>query len=149
VWIILKQNKQNNIQTAKRSPETVPSHQSISGNPIKEILSHNHLLLIVALIAITVVVTTLIDYQFKTVAENAFASEAALTSFMGKFYGRVSLLALIVQLFIGTIFTKKYGVTGALMLLPVALLISAGGMLIVPGLVAGTLSRGIDQSLKQ
>src|SRR5699024_3405878 len=66
----------------------------------------------------------------------------------GKFYGRVSLIALLIQICIGTIFTKKYGLTPTLLLLPAALLISAGGMLIVPGLVAGTLSRGIDQSLK-
>lgn len=144
VWVILKKNG----TSLKARPEPVTGDSPVSNNPLKEILKHNHLLLIVALIAVTVTVTTLIDYQFKTVAENAFASESALTSFMGKFYGRVSLIALLIQLFVGTIFTKKYGVSGALLLLPLALLISAGGMLIVPGLIAGTLSRGIDQSLK-
>lgn len=144
VWMILKLDKPG--MPAVQQSDTYD--ETGSGNPIKEILSHNHLLLIIALITITVMVTTLIDYQFKTIAENAFTDEVALTSFMGKFYGRVSLIALLIQVFIGTIFTKKYGVTGALLLLPVTLLISAGGMLIVPGLIAGTLSRGIDQSLK-
>lgn len=146
VWVIL--NSGNTDLSKVESVDGSEAEEPISGNPLKEILSHNHLLLIVALIAITVMVTTLIDYQFKTVAEAAFDTEAALTGFMGKFYGRVSLVALLIQLFIGTIFTKKYGVTGSLLLLPLALLISAGGMLLVPGLVAGTLSRGIDQTLK-
>ncbi|MEL7832928.1 Npt1/Npt2 family nucleotide transporter [Fodinibius sp. N2] len=147
VWVILKNNsKKGALEIDKEDYSKVD--ESVSVNPLKEILSHNHLLLIVALIAVTVMVTTLIDYQFKTVAEAAFTTEAALTSFMGKFYGRVSLIALLIQLFIGTIFTKKYGVSGSLLLLPLALLISAGGMLLIPGLVAGTMSRGIDQTLK-
>ena len=122
--------------------------QPTSGNPLKEILGNNHLLLITGLIGITVIVTTLIDFQFKTVAEQAFTTEAALTSFMGKFYGRVSLVAFLLQFFVGAYFTKKYGVSGAILILPVALLVSSGGMLLFPGLVAGTMSRGIDQSLK-
>lgn len=146
VWVILKNS--NTRSLAVDEDEDSQTEGPIPSNPLKEILSHNHLLLIVALIAITVVVTTLIDYQFKTVAEAAFATEAGLTSFMGKFYGRVSLIALLIQLFIGTIFIKKYGVSGSLLLLPLALLISAGGMLLVPGLIAGTISRGIDQTLK-
>jgi ATP/ADP translocase len=147
VWLILKKSENAGISTGDRN-EYAKADQSIPPNPLQEILSHNHLLLIVALIAVTVMVTTLIDYQFKTVAEAAYATEAALTGFMGKFYGRVSLIALLIQLFIGTIFTKKYGVSGSLLLLPLALLISAGGMLLVPGLVAGTISRGVDQTLK-
>lgn len=146
VWVILK--KGNTHSSKVDYSESSQVEEPISSNPLKEILSHNHLLLIVALIAVTVMVTTLIDYQFKTVAEAAFATEAGLTGFMGKFYGRVSLIALLIQLFIGTIFTKKYGVSGSLLLLPLALLISAGGMLLVPGLIAGTISRGIDQTLK-
>ena len=147
VWLILKKNENAGLSSAGKN-EYAKAEKSIPANPLKEILSHNHLLLIVALIAVTVMVTTLIDYQFKTVAEAAYTTEAALTSFMGKFYGRVSLIALLIQLFIGTIFTKKYGVSGSLLLLPLALLISAGGMLLVPGLVAGTISRGVDQTLK-
>ena len=147
VWLILKKNDSSGLSKTDKN-EFAKADKSIPGNPLQEILSHNHLLLIVALIAVTVMVTTLIDYQFKTVAEAAYTTEAALTSFMGKFYGRVSLIALLIQLFIGTIFTKKYGVSGSLLLLPLALLISAGGMLLIPGLVAGTISRGVDQTLK-
>ncbi|PAU95101.1 hypothetical protein CK503_02560 [Aliifodinibius salipaludis] len=147
VWLILRKNGKSNLSSVDKK-EYRKADQAIPSNPLKEILSHNHLLLITALIAVTVMVTTLIDYQFKTVAEAAYTTEAGLTSFMGRFYGRVSLIALIIQLFIGTIFTKKYGVSGALLLLPLALLISAGGMLLIPGLVAGTISRGIDQTLK-
>lgn len=138
------------------SPETVRSDQiakvvdtqPISNNPLKEILGNNHLLLITGLIGITVLVTTLIDFQFKTVAEQAFDNEGALTSFMGRFYGRVSLIAFLLQFFIGSYFTKKYGVSGAILILPAALLVSSFGMLLFPGLIAGTMSRGIDQSLK-
>ena len=144
-WIL---TLQDNPADDKQMNPAESSPVNASANPIKEILNNKHLLLITGLIGTAVVVTTIIDFQFKSVAESAFASEAALTSFMGRFYGRVSLIAFLLQFFVGTYFTKKYGVSGAVLLLPVALLISAGGMLLIPGLIAGTISRGVDQSLK-
>ncbi|PEN13992.1 hypothetical protein CRI94_08050 [Longibacter salinarum] len=112
------------------------------------IRSSRHLQLIVGVIAVMVITSTVVDFQFKTVAAQAFASEDALTSFMGRFYGRVSLVALVVQFFIAPRFIRILGIGGALSILPIALAGGTVAMILVPGLVAGVLIRGADQTLK-
>jgi ATP/ADP translocase len=108
----------------------------------------HHLWIIMGIIALTVITTTVVDYQFKTLAHRAYENEEALTSFMGRFYGRVSLAALIVQFVLAPYLIRWFGIGGALSFLPAALAFGAIGMLIAPGLVAAALMRGSEQSLK-
>lgn len=112
------------------------------------IRTSRHLRLIVSVIVLMVVTSTFVDFQFKTVAAQAFVSEDALTSFMGRFYGRVSLVALLVQFLIAPRLIRVLGIGGALSVLPIALAGGAVAMLVVPGLLAGVALRGADQTLK-
>lgn len=107
-----------------------------------------HLQLIVGVIALMVITSTFVDFQFKTVAAQAFAPEDELTSFMGRFYGRVSLVALFVQFLIAPRLIRVLGIGGALSALPLALAGGAVAMIFVPGLLAGIALRGADQTLK-
>lgn len=107
-----------------------------------------HIQLIVAVIALMVLTSTFVDFQFKTVAAEAFSGEDSLTSFMGRFYGRVSLVALVVQFLIAPRLIRVLGIGGALSALPIALAGGALAMIAVPGLVAGIALRGADQTLK-
>ena len=128
-------------EDAEEAPGDVPG-------PGEIIFGSSHIQFIVGVIAITVITTTFIDYQFKTVAAQAFASEEALTTFMGRFYGRVSMVALVVQFFLAPRLMKVVGIGGALSILPAGLALGTVGMVVMPGLVAGVLLRGTDQSLK-
>ncbi len=120
-----------------------------TGEPALAILKGSrHLQLITAVIAIAVLTTALVDFQFKTVSAAAFPLEGDLTSFMGKFYGRISVIALALQFFIAPRIIRMRGVGAALLLLPVALAVGSVAMLLMPGLLAGTVLRGADQSLK-
>jgi HEAT repeat protein len=107
-----------------------------------------HIQLIVGILALMVVVTTLVDYQFKTVAARAYPTEEGLTTFMGQFYGRVSIIALLVQFVLAPRLMRVVGIGGALSALPGMLAVGTVGMLAVPGLVAGVFLRGAGQSLK-
>jgi len=108
----------------------------------------HHIQLIVGIIALMVIVTTLVDYQFKTVAARAYPTEAGLTSFMGQFYSGVSVAALLVQFFLAPRLMRVVGIGGALSVLPGMLALGSLGMLVVPGLIAGIFLRGAGQSLK-
>ena len=112
------------------------------------IRTSRHVQLIVGVIAVTVITTTFVDYQFKTVASAAYPNEDALTTFMGRFYGRVSLVALLVQFVVAPRLMRVLGIGGALSVLPAGLALGTLGMIALPGLVAGVLLRGADQSLK-
>jgi ATP/ADP translocase len=103
---------------------------------------------IAALVGLLSMVSTVLDYQFKTIASAAFASEASLTAFLGHFYGRVSLVALGLQLLLSTGGRRYIRSTSVLWVLPVALALGTTALFLVPGLAAVTLLRGTDQSLK-
>jgi ATP/ADP translocase len=103
---------------------------------------------IAGLVALLSMVSTVLDYQFKTIATAAFSGEAALTAFFGHFYGRVSLVALGLQLVLSMGGRRYVRSTSVLWILPVALALGTTALFVVPGLAAVTLLRGADQSLK-
>ena len=119
-----------------------------NGSMFSEVLRSRHLLYIIGIIGITVVVTTIVDFQFKTAASNYYANEADLTQFMGRFYGRVGILALLLQLLAGNRIVKIAGVGGAIALLPTILMLGAVGFVIFPGIIMATVLRGADQTFK-
>jgi hypothetical protein len=103
---------------------------------------------IAAVIAVVSVVSTVLDYQLKSLAVAAFPGEAELTAFMGRFYGRVSLVALGLQVVLSTGLRRYVRSTTALWILPGAIVLGTTAMMILPGLAAAVLLRGADQSLK-
>ena len=115
---------------------------------IKTVRSSKHLTLTVGILAATVIVGTFVDYLFKTAAYDAFETPADLTSFLGVFYSRVSLVALVVQLFLAGRLLGIFGAVGGLLLLPLTLSAGALWMFILPGLGAAVMLRGGEMTLK-
>ena len=118
------------------------------GSIIRSIAKSRHLTLTVWIIALTVMTGSFIDFQFKNVSWQIFSTEAELTSFLGRFYGRMSLLSLLVQALFATRLIRWLGVGGVLMVLPAVLAGGAMGMFLMPGLVAVMIMRGSDITLK-
>ena len=107
-----------------------------------------HLIFIVGIITMTMMVASFVDFQFKTVSVEAFPEKAALTSFLGKFYGRLSLVSLFFQIAFTYTFLRILGVGGVILFLPIGLLLGSMAMLLSPGLLAGIILRGADGSFK-
>jgi hypothetical protein len=103
---------------------------------------------IAAIVALVSMVSTVLDYQLKTIAAASFAGEADLTAFLGRFYGRVSLVAFVLQLALSTGLRRYVRTTTALWILPLAIALGTTALLVVPGLLTVTLLRGSDQALK-
>jgi len=128
-------------RTKKAAPEKI-------GQSMKSIFRSRHLSLIVGIIAMTMMVASFVDFQFKTVSFEAFSNQADLTAFLGKFYGRLSLVSLALQMLFAYRFIRWLGVGGVIMFLPIGLMCGSVAMFIVPGLTAAVLLRGADGSLK-
>lgn len=118
------------------------------GQLFATIKKSRHLLLIVGIIAMTMMVASFIDYQFKVVSKQSFPTTETLTTFLGKFYGRLSLVSLFLQLLLTYRFIRVLGVGGVIMFLPVALMLGSISMILFPGLFAAVILRGADGSLK-
>ncbi len=118
------------------------------GHIFGTIYRSRHLMYIVGVITMTMLVASFVDFQFKTVSLEAFPEKADLTSFFGKFYGRLSLVSLFFQLIFTHAFLRILGVGGVILFLPLGLLVGSLAMLVSPGLVSGILLRGADGSFK-
>jgi len=146
-----------NIVTAVKQKEDVrePARPTRRKQPkenyaelFKLVKRSKHLLLIVGIIAMTMATASFVDYQFKTVSVLSFPVKEDLTSFLGKLYGRLSLISFLFQLFLSYRFLRLFGVGGAVFLLPLGLFGGSLAMLLVPGLASAVVLFGTNGVLK-
>jgi ATP/ADP translocase len=107
-----------------------------------------HLMYLVGIIALTMATASFVDFQFKTVSVGAYPEKEDLTSFLGLFYGRLSLVSLVLQVVFAYKILRVLGVTGIVMFLPLGLLFGSVAMFIFPGLIAAVVLRGADGAFK-
>ena len=73
-------------------------------------LASSHLKSIATLICITSIVTTAAGWQFKAIAEQAFAEKDAMAAFFGSFQGFAGALSPLAQLLLTTRVLQRFGV---------------------------------------
>jgi ATP:ADP antiporter, AAA family len=103
---------------------------------------------IAALIFLSVIVSTLIDYQFKSAVKGAYPSTEALVGFFGSYYAWLSVVTLLAQLFLTGRLLMGFGLTPSLLVLPLTLFAGSFGVLVWPGLFAATATRLAEASLR-
>jgi AAA family ATP:ADP antiporter len=112
-------------------------------------VARDHLLrYVVALVLIGVILGTLTDYQLKFVAQETYPSKVELVRFFGGFYAIIGVVTLVLQLGLTQYLMRRWGIAGALLTLPFALLPGATAMLWAPGIAAAVVLRGGDQGVR-
>lgn len=127
-------------------PKTIES-QGVSG-VIGSLRSSRYLQSIAALIFLSIIVSTLIDYQFKATAKEAYPSTDALAGFFGSYYAGLSFVTLFAQLWLTGKALVAFGLTPSLLLLPFTLVAGSISLLVWPGLYAATATRLAEASLR-
>jgi AAA family ATP:ADP antiporter len=119
-----------------------------SGGAFKTLRGSQYLQGIAALIFVSIIVSTLIDYQFKAAAKEAYRSPDALAGFFGSYYAWLSVVTMFAQLWLtGTLLTRL-GLASSLLVLPLTLLAGSIGLLVWPGLFTATATRLTEASLR-
>ncbi|UCG51004.1 MAG: HEAT repeat domain-containing protein [Candidatus Latescibacterota bacterium] len=144
VWAI---KRRADVEVAVPSRAKTRQKESY-GDTFKMIKRSRHLMLIVGIIAMTMATASFVDFQFKTVSVEAFPTKQELTSFLGRFYGRLSLISFLFQLLFSYRVLRVLGVGGVILFLPFGLLAASVAMLVYPGLLAGIFVRGADGVFK-
>jgi ATP:ADP antiporter, AAA family len=103
---------------------------------------------IAALLFVSVIVSTLIDYQFKAAAKTAYPSADALASFFGSYYASLSVITLFAQVWLTGRLLMGFGLTPSLLVLPFTLLGGTISLLLWPGLFTATGTRLAETSLR-
>jgi AAA family ATP:ADP antiporter len=112
---------------------------------LNTVWNHTYLKLIAIIVLVTLVVSTLIDFQFNTIVDTS--ERGSLTSFFGFFNSGLMIVAFLISLMMTSNFFKRYGVRLALLLYPSIILLCSVGIMVVPFLVLAILIKGSDKSL--
>ncbi len=123
------------------------------GDFVKLLTRSRYLLLLIAIVAINKIVATLIYYQLNPFIEQAFPDQDIRTSFTGLFFGGINAAAFLIQFFLTSWILRRWGLTAALLALPVGLLGGTTALVFLPTLwlAAGTelYDASMNYSLQQ
>ncbi|MCJ7581380.1 MAG: MFS transporter [Candidatus Aminicenantes bacterium] len=150
-FIFIRQ-KSNQIQekshkkqtTQKKIKEKVGFRSSLDA-----VRKHKYLMLLAAVVALTEIVSTLIDFQAKTFIESATAQKNLMSVF-GYFEAALLVIPLLFQLFLTSKLIKRYGVRFALLLYPITILLCSlglAGFAMTAGIVFAIIIKTSDKSL--
>jgi len=117
---------------------------------IGELLARSsYLKTIAVLIFVSVIVSTLIDFQFKSAAKQAYPSAGALAVFFSSYYGWLSVATFFLQIVLTGKILTTLGLKPSLQLTPGSLLIGSLAIMIWPGLLVVVLTRMADGALRE
>ena len=108
---------------------------------------NTYLLLIASVIAVTAIVSTLIDWQFNKVMTLNEDIKSNMTAFFGLFYGLLYVIPFLFQLLATSNLIKRFKLRFTLLLYPAILLICSAGIAVWPVLWFGIIIKGSDKSL--
>jgi ATP/ADP translocase len=103
---------------------------------------------IAVIILVSVIVSTLIDFQLKTSAKQAYTSTRALASFFSTYYGWLSVATFFVQVVLTGKALNKFGLGPSLYLTPAILLAGSLAIMIWPIIPVAVLIRMADATLR-
>ncbi|QOY86363.1 Npt1/Npt2 family nucleotide transporter [Paludibaculum fermentans] len=112
------------------------------------VLQRRHLQVIVAILTVTYVVDTLVEFQFNSMAVRGRSGDQ-LTAFLGGFYGLyLNLATFFLQIFLTSWIVNRFGVGGTLLAMPIGIGCASGAMLFSPGVWAAGAARLIEASTR-
>ena len=103
---------------------------------------------IATIIALSGIVTVLVDYQFKMIASDTFPDEGRLVAFFGLFYAISGASSIIMQFFITGPVLSRYGILFGLLMLPFFLVLGSVSFILFPVLLSATAAKYSDQTFK-
>ncbi len=115
---------------------------------IGTLMRSRYLQTIAAVVFVSVVVSTLIDYQFKATAKLTYPSADALAGFFGSYYAWLSVVTMVAQLWLTGKLLIGLGLMPSLLVLPMALVAGSFSFLAWPSLLAATATRLAEASLR-
>lgn len=116
----------------------------------REIRSSRYLSLLAAIVAMSMIITTLVDFQFVSVVGSRFAEQDARTSFLGSFLTVLLVFSYLLHVTMTTRILRQSGLWLALLIAPAFLLISSLAIFFVPAIYMiywAVLIKGTDKSL--
>ncbi len=140
---ILGANARQQLIQALEGGAGTPRRPVAMSRQTLQVFHSRHLRTVAIIVALTFIVITLVDYQFKTLAAREFEEEA-LTAFFSLLYGIAGVIGLFVQLFVTARLIERFSVLLALLILPCLLLLGSVAVFLVPLAAVAAFAKGSD-----
>jgi HEAT repeat protein len=148
VWLAIREHERNDAANPRGETPTTEIKARDATGVVETLRNSRYLQSIAALIFISVIVSTLIDYQFKAAAKEAYPSTEALAVFFGSYYVWLSVVTFLAQVGLTGRLLMGLGLTPSLLLLPFTLVAGSVSLLAWPGLYTATGTRLAEASLR-
>ena len=122
--------------------------QSETRRLLRLIGGSRHLTMLTAILGITVIVESFVDYQLKFLSSNAFDSQDQLTSFFGTLFAYLGVASLLFQIFLTGRILKRFGVGASILFMPASLFAGSIVLALFPTLWAGGFLKISDGSFR-
>ncbi len=135
---------QRDLEMAVRGPQRGRMTMRAEG---ERILHSRHLQFIAAIVVVTFITVTIVDYQFKVLVRVSSEDEKALAAYFGYFYAFTGIVASTIQFVVTGRLLERSGIVVSLAVLPVALGFGVISILLVPAvsaIVAATVAKGAE-----
>lgn len=136
-----------------REPVSAPQRRHV-GHPhlpgareLRALLSNPHVRLIAGMVLLMVVVKQLIDYQFNTLSKAVYQERDAISAFQGRFNAATQWLPLVAVVLLQPLL-RRWGVGLAVLLLPVAMLLSSAALVVFWGLAGAVVAKAAETTLR-
>jgi hypothetical protein len=124
-----------------------PSEQQPSEAPKSQALRSGYVRELALFVGLTALASGMVDFAFKVRAMETYTNEQSLVQFFALFYTAVSLASFLLQAFATPFLLERAGLGVGLATMPAALLGAGALALLVPGLPAQALLRGVDGAM--
>ncbi len=109
--------------------------------------TNSYLTLLAVMITLSLIVSTMIDFQFNGIIEQSIQGRDNLTGFFGMFNAGLMLFAFALQLILTGPSFNRLGIKGMLVIYPLSLLVFSLGLVAFPVLITAILLKGSEKSL--
>ncbi|MBD3297672.1 MAG: hypothetical protein GF341_03375 [candidate division Zixibacteria bacterium] len=136
------------IREAERARRFKDSSAEKTEGGFKLIWESKYLKLVMAIIALSIVISTVVDNQFSFVVEEHIPDKDAKTAFFGQFFTWLGWAAFLTQFFLTARVVRRFGIGVAMAVLPVALFLGSGLFVLIPMLLTGVLVKIADGTFR-
>lgn len=143
LWVLMIRLARPFMRPVEKPQASTSADKTASSNKLD-----GYLRSMAVVIASTILVATIVEYQFKIISTRNFADAAEMTAFFGSFFALVGFCQIILRLFVVGKLLSRYGVLAGLVLLPIGLALSSLAVLITPVLIPAVILKAVDQVLR-
>jgi len=113
----------------------------------QSVRTDSYLTLMAAVVAVTWIVSTFIDWQSMSIIEQNEGARANLASFFGQFYAGMNVFAFLIQLVLTSRIINRFGIRTGLLIYPLIILLCSGGIAFSATLGFAIAIKGNDKAL--